>query len=94
MENTNTENKKVARWRELEGTVMSNKMDKTIVVAVATKKLIAKYKKMVSVRSKFHVHDEKKQAKVGDVVLFRECRPISKTKNWRLIKVVKPAIAA
>ena len=86
-------NTQTTRYRELEGMVVSNKMDKTIVVQVNRKKLVPKYKKMVSVRAKFHVHDEKKLAKVGDVILFRECRPISKTKNWRLIKVVKSAVA-
>ncbi len=71
------------------GTVVSDKMDKTIVVAVDLFKTDRIYKKRIKVTSKFHVHDENNSAKVGDVVRFMETRPLSKTKFYRLIEVVK-----
>lgn len=71
------------------GEVVSDKMAKTIVVKVERIKMHPKYKKRFKVTKKYKVHDEKKQAKVGNVVEFIECRPISKSKKWRLIKVVK-----
>jgi len=72
-----------------EGTVVSDKMDKTIVVAVESFKVNRIYKKRVKKTTKFHVHDEKNEAKVGDVVSFMETRPLSKTKCYTLVKVVK-----
>lgn len=80
---------KTKTTREQMGTVVSNKMQKTIVVKVERRKMIAKYKKAVRVSSKYHVHDEKGEAKVGDTVRFVECRPLSRTKRWRLSAVVK-----
>ncbi len=71
------------------GTVVSDKMDKTVVVAVDLFKTDRIYKKRIKVTSKFHVHDENNSAKVGDVVRFMETRPLSKTKFYRLIEVVK-----
>ena len=68
------------------GTVVSDKMDKTVVVAVDLFKTDRIYKKRIKVTSKFHVHDENNSAKVGDVVRFMETRPLSKTKFYRLIE--------
>ena len=71
------------------GTVVSDKMDKTIVVSVDTFGVHKIYKKRVKKSSKFHVHDENNTAKVGDVVRFMETRPLSKTKFYTLVEVVK-----
>lgn len=72
-----------------QGTVVSDKMEKTIVVSVDTFDVHKKYKKRVKKSSKFHVHDENNTAKVGDVVEFMETRPLSKTVSYVLVKVVK-----
>lgn len=71
------------------GTVVSDKMDKTIVVSVDTFGVHKIYKKRVKKSTKFHVHDENNTAKVGDVVKFMETRPLSKTKSYILVEVVK-----
>jgi small subunit ribosomal protein S17 len=71
------------------GTVVSDKMEKTIVVSVDTFGVHPIYKKRVKKSSKFHVHDENNEAKVGDVVKFMETRPLSKTKKYILVEVVK-----
>lgn len=71
--------------RTLTGTVTSAAMQKTITVRVDTKKLNQKYKKYYRVSKKYHVHDEKGEAKVGDMVTFVETRPMSKTKRWKLV---------
>ena len=70
------------------GTVVSDKMEKTIVVSVDTFGVHKIYKKRVKKSSKFHVHDENNTAKVGDVVRFMETRPLSKTKFYTLVEVV------
>jgi small subunit ribosomal protein S17 len=70
------------------GVVVSNKMDKTIVVAVVRRVPHAKFRKIVKVTSKFYAHDEKGEAKEGDRVRISEQRPISKTKRWRLLEVL------
>ena len=70
------------------GTVVSDKMDKTIVVSVDTFGTAKLYKKRVKKSHKFHVHDENNTAKVGDVVRFMETRPLSKTKFYTLVEVV------
>jgi small subunit ribosomal protein S17 len=69
--------------KKFEGTVVSDKMDKTIVVNVNIAKMHAKYKKRYVSSKKYKVHDEKNQYKTGDKVVFAECRPISKDKRWR-----------
>ena len=74
--------------RKLKGVVISNKMAKTIVVSVKTMKMHPKYKKQYKVSKKYKVHDEKNLAKSGQEVIFQECRPLSKNKKWRLIKIV------
>ena len=71
------------------GTVVSDKMDKTIVVSVDTFDVHKIYKKRVKKSTKFHVHDENNTAKVGDIVQFMETRPLSKTVCYTLVKVVK-----
>ena len=72
------------------GTVVSDKMEKTIVVTVETFGVHKLYKKRVKKAKKFHVHDENGTAKVGDVVRFMETRPLSKTKHYILTEVVTP----
>jgi len=74
--------------KQFKGLVISDKMDKTIVVRVDTIKVHPKYKKRFKARKKFKVHDEKKEYHLGDYVLFEECRPISKDKRWRAIKKI------
>ncbi|MBI2415708.1 MAG: 30S ribosomal protein S17 [Candidatus Kerfeldbacteria bacterium] len=71
--------------RHFQGQVVSDAMDKTIVVKVSRVRTHPMYKKRFTVTKKFKVHDEKNQFKVGDTVEFVECRPISKDKKWRVI---------
>jgi len=75
--------------REFQGEVVSVKEAKTIHVLVKTTKMHPKYHKQYMTSKKYAVHDEKNEAQEGNIVMFRECRPYSKTKRWRLIKVVK-----
>ena len=79
------------RRQERQGTVVSDAMEKTIVVRVDTVKAHPRYKKVVRQSAKFHAHDEQSQAKVGDVVRIVETRPLSKMKRWRLAEVVEAA---
>lgn len=71
--------------RTLKGVVVSDKMDKTIVVAVENVKVHSKYHKRYTSTKKYKVHDEKNQYHEGDKVVFVECRPLSKDKRWRVI---------
>ena len=73
------------------GTVVSTKMDKTIVVAVERRTAHPIYGKQMLRTKKFHVHDEDSQARDGDTVRIMETRPLSRTKRWRLIEVVMRA---
>ncbi|HML69094.1 MAG TPA: 30S ribosomal protein S17 [Clostridia bacterium] len=73
------------------GVVVSNKMDKTAVVAIKTKVRHPLYGKMVNRTRKFKVHDEENQCGVGDTVKIMETRPISKDKRWRLVEIVEKA---
>ncbi len=75
--------------RKFEGQVVSVAMKKTIVVRVDSLKFNTKYGKSYKVSSKYSVHDEKDEAKMGDKVVFVESRPISKTKKWRLVEILK-----
>ena len=75
--------------KERLGKVISNKMAKTIIVSVERRFPHPKFKKVVTAFSKFYAHDEKAEAKVGDVVLIQETRPLSKLKRWRLLSVVE-----
>jgi small subunit ribosomal protein S17 len=79
------------RRQERQGTVVSNAMDKTIVVKVDVLKAHPRYKKVVRRSTTFHAHDESNEAKVGDVVRIVETRPLSKTKRWRLAEIVEAA---
>lgn len=76
--------------RENQGVVVSDKMDKTVVVAVNTPKMHTKYKKRYHETNKYQAHDEKNEYKVGDEVVIQEIRPMSRRKRYRVIsKVVK-----
>lgn len=79
------------RRKVLVGIVTSDKMQKTITVHVERKSKHPLYKKLVITNKKYHAHDEKEEAKVGDKVEIVECRPLSKTKTWRLSKIVEKA---
>jgi len=74
------------------GNVVSAKMAKTIVVEVTRRVSHPVYKRIVSKRKKFYAHDEKQQAKVGDVVRIVECRPLSKLKRWQLKEILRKAV--
>lgn len=74
-----------------QGVVISNKMDKTIVVAAKFKEKHPIYGKFVSKTKKYHAHDEKNDCHVGDTVLIMETRPLSKTKRWRVVDIVERA---
>jgi len=73
------------------GVVSSNKMEKTITVAVERKVKHPIYGKFVKKTTKFHAHDEKNECTIGDTVRIMETRPLSKTKRWRLVEVVEKA---
>jgi len=74
------------------GKVVSDKMDKTIVVAVETYKRHSLYQKRIKYTKKYKAHDELNQAKIGDTVKIMETRPLSKDKRWRLVEIVEKAI--
>ena len=80
------------RKRELVGRVVSDKTDKTITVLVETYKNHPLYKKRVKYSKKFAAHDEKNEAKIGDIVRIVETRPLSRTKRFRLVEIVEKAI--
>jgi small subunit ribosomal protein S17 len=80
-----------SKQREQKGVVVSDKMDKTIVVQVVSVQPHAEYKKVVRRTSRLKAHDETNEARMGDTVLVRECRPLSRDKTWRLIKVLERA---
>lgn len=80
-------NRKVYR-----GTVVSDKMDKTITVIVETRKTHPLYGKRVKYSKKFKAHDEKNEAKMGDKVVIMETRPLSATKRFRLVEIVEKAV--
>lgn len=74
------------------GVVTSDKMDKTIVVAVTDRIRHPVYGKTVTRTKKFHAHDEKNEAHLGDKVRIAECRPLSRMKNWRLVEVITKSV--
>ena len=78
--------------RQVVGAVVSDKMDKSIVVL--TERLVkhSLYKKYIKRRAKFTAHDENNECKVGDKVLITESRPLSKNKRWRLTKIIEKAV--
>ena len=71
------------------GVVVSNKMDKTIVVTVKRKVMHPMYHKFVNKTSKFYAHDEENKCNVGDTVRIMETKPLSKTKKWRLVEIIE-----
>lgn len=75
--------------RALNGRVVSDKMDKTATVEVQRLVRHPLYDKYIRRSSKYHVHDENNECRIGDVVAIEECRPISKSKSWRLVRVVE-----
>ena len=82
------------RRKEIMGLVVSNRMQKTIVVQVVRQKSHAFYGRVVSKAKKFYAHDEKNVAQVGDFVRLEETRPLSKLKRWRLKEVIRKAALA
>jgi small subunit ribosomal protein S17 len=77
--------------KERQGVVSSNKMDKTITVAIKWKEKHPIYQKFVNKTKKYHAHDEKNECNIGDVVRIMETRPLSKTKRWRLVEIIERA---
>jgi small subunit ribosomal protein S17 len=77
--------------KERIGVVTSNKMDKSVVVTVERKVKHPKYGKFVKMSRKFTAHDEKNECGIGDMVKIMETRPLSKTKNWRLVEIIERA---
>jgi small subunit ribosomal protein S17 len=90
---TQTENDAQVRGRRKvrTGTVVSDKMQKSILVAIERKVVHPIYKKYVKRTTKLMAHDEKQEAKIGDLVKIMETRPLSKRKRWRLIEILKKA---
>ena len=82
--------KKVRRQQKV-GHVVSNKMDKTIVVIVESLKRHRIYKRTYKQTKRFNAHDEENACQIGDIVRIEESRPLSKTKRWRLVEIVKPS---
>ena len=79
------------RVRTLQGKVVSDKMDKTITVAVERRVKHPVYGKYITRTTKVHAHDEDNQVKQGYTVIVRECRPLSKNKSWTLVEIVERA---
>ena len=77
--------------RSLSGKVTSNKCDKTITVIVNRRVKHPLYGKFITRTKKYHVHDDNNEVNIGDIVLIEETRPISKTKSWRLVKILSKA---
>ena len=89
MAETTSQPERQKHHKELIGTVVSNKMQKTIVVEVTRKKAHPMYKRVIAIRKKFYAHDEKNEAHSGDVVRIQESRPLSKLKRWTLKEIVR-----
>ena len=85
------ENKDIIRKKILNGYVISIAPDKTITIRVDRRKKDKRYKKYVTVTKKYMAHDEKNDARTGDFVRIKECRPLSKMKKWRLIEILERA---
>ncbi len=83
--------KKALSGRVMQGVVVSNKMQKTVVVAVDRRVTHSLYEKVITRTTKVHVHDEAQRCKEGDKVLIQESRPISKTKSWVLVDILDQA---
>jgi small subunit ribosomal protein S17 len=79
------------RQKERQGIVVSDKADKTITVRIDVARRHRRYEKIVRSSATLHAHDERNDAHIGDTVVVRECRPLSRTKRWRLVQVVERA---
>lgn len=77
--------------RSLTGKVVSDKMNKTVTVLVERRVKHPLYGKVIRLSKKYHAHDEDNSAHAGDTVLIEECRPISKTKAWKVVRIVEQA---
>jgi len=86
-----SEQAEVSSKRMVSGRVLSNKMQKTITVVVERRIKHPLYGKYITRRTKLHAHDENRECKEGDLVQIEECRPLSRTKSWRLVKVLERA---
>jgi len=90
-----TQQKQQKKWHEkrkhLVGVVVSDKMDKTVVVRVDRKVPHPIYGKHIIKSKKYHAHDEHNECRVGDIVMIRETRPLSKTKRWVVVKIIQRA---
>ncbi|MEQ1601941.1 MAG: 30S ribosomal protein S17 [Methylophilaceae bacterium] len=84
----NSENQQIKVMRTLTGRVVSDRMDKTVTVLVERKAKHPLIGKVISRSNKFHAHDEGNACKIGDLVIIEESRPLSKTKTWRVSKIV------
>jgi small subunit ribosomal protein S17 len=82
---------RINRRRVKQGRVASDKMDKTIVVVTETRVPHPVYKKVVRQSTRFKAHDERNDAKTGDLVRIQECRPMSRDKRWRLVEILERA---
>jgi len=80
-----------ANKRQLVGRVVSDKMQKTVTVLVERRVKHPLYGKVITRSSRYHAHDEARSCKEGDLVLIEECRPIARTKSWRVIELVEKA---
>jgi len=79
----------MGQQRVIEGTVVSDKMDKTVVVSVVRRKKHRLYRKVVNVTKRFKAHDENNECRLGDRVRIQECRPLSREKRWRVIEILQ-----
>jgi small subunit ribosomal protein S17 len=84
---------KAKNQRALTGRVVSDKMEKTVTVLVERQVMHPVIGKVVRRTKKYHAHDEGNEAKTGDTVLIVECRPLSKTKSWKVAKLIERAVA-
>lgn len=80
--------------RTLVGRVVSDKMDKTVTVLVERRVNHPKYGKVIQLSKKYHAHNENNEAQAGDLVQIEECRPLSRTKAWRVVKLLEKAVVA
>lgn len=80
--------------RTLIGRVVSDKMDKTVTVLVERRVNHPKYGKVIQLSKKYHAHNENNEAQAGDLVQIEECRPLSRTKAWRVTKLLEKAVVA
>ena len=85
---------KTAAQRTLTGSVSSNAMDKTVTVMIERRIKHPVYGKYITRSTKLHVHDENNECGKGDVVVIEQCRPMSKTKSWNLVKIIEKAATA